>query len=366
MRLEKNLPHEIDLEILKRLPVKPLMRFKCISKLWLCTIDDPDFVAMQLKQSTLNGTNWYVLLMDWNFSRHPMSSLYPDKSITVASQSEVEVPFISPMGNYRVVGSCNGLTCVTYANPEDGNLMIFMWNLFTRKYKAVQSSPLDFVDTHMVLGFGYSDKINDYKVIRITYFHDKYRGYLGRLEREVDSLRTDLWRTVEFDIGCEFSDLSTVSLNGNLNWILINVDEGHCWCYGSIITFELAYEVFNKMALPKSYLVGVTYHRAYLAVLNSSLVLLIHHVDPRGQLNDKCYIWIMTEYGVPESWTKLHTLDLNEGVSRFHGFTRSSELLMEMYQHELISWNPSVGLTRLLWTLGAFDLVTVVESLVTP
>ncbi|XP_030462546.1 F-box/kelch-repeat protein At3g06240-like [Syzygium oleosum] len=293
-RLNKNLPHEIVLEILKRLPVKPLMRFKCVSKSWQCMIDDPDFVAVHLKHSALSGTNW--------------------------------------------------------------------------KYKEVKSSPPDFVDTRMVLGFGYSDIINDYRIVRITYFHDNNEGYMGRLEYEVQVYRlsTDMWRTVEFNNGCELSDLSTVSFNGNLHWISIVADGDRCWCYGSIITFGVAAEVFNQIALPKSCLVGVTYDYVYLSVLNNSLVLLINHVDPRNQLNDTCYVWVMTEYGVAESWTKLHTLDLNEGVSRFHGFTWSGELLMDTYQCELISWNPSMGLTRLLSTLGPLDLVTVVESLVSP
>ncbi|XP_030462549.1 F-box/kelch-repeat protein At3g23880-like [Syzygium oleosum] len=268
MCLKKNLPHDVVLEILKRLPVKPLMRFKCVSKSWRCMIEDPDFMAMHLKQ----------------------------------------------------------------------------------KYKVVLSSPPDFVDMYsarMVLGFGYNDRTNDCKVVRITYFPDKYGGYSGRLEPEVDvySLSTDMWRTVEFDVGCELSDRLTVCFNGNLHWISTDVDEDHCWCYGSIITFGIVDEIFDKMSLPNSCFVGVTYNCAYLAVSNSSLVLLINQVDPRNQSNDMCYIWVMTEYGVPKSWTKLHTLYLDEGVSRFHGFTRRGELLMETWQHELISWNLSVGMT---------------------
>ncbi|KAF8011761.1 hypothetical protein BT93_I0026 [Corymbia citriodora subsp. variegata] len=346
------------------------MRFKCVSKLWHCTIEESDFVAMHLKHSALSVANWYVFLMEWHFSRNQMSSLYPDKSLTVASQLEIKVPFISPMGSYNIVGSCNGLICIADVNDEDRSHKIFLWNLFTRKYKAIPSSHLDFVDMYVALGFGYSDSINDYKIVRITYFPDKcgYGGYLGGLEPKVDvySLNTDMWRTVKFDVARELSDRSIVSLNGNLHWISIDVNEDRCWCYGSIITFGVADEVFNEMPLPKSCFVGIMLFRAYLAVLNNSLVLLIHQVDPRGQSKDTCYIWVMTEYGVPKSWTKLHTLDLDEGVSKFHGFTRSGELLMETCQHELILWNPSMGLTRFIRTLGAFDLATVVESLVSP
>ncbi|KAF8029755.1 hypothetical protein BT93_E2245 [Corymbia citriodora subsp. variegata] len=288
---------------------------------------------MHLKHFNLSDTNWYVLLTDWYFSRDQRSSLYPQKSLSPTSKSEIEVPFISPIGYYGVVGSCNGLTCVVEANAEDHTQRIILWNLFTRKHKAILTSLLDypFVDTYaacMVFGFGYSDRIDDYKVVRITYFPDKYGRCLGEIDPKVDvySLRTNF-------------HFSRVSFNGNLHWPSMGVDEDRHWYFRSIITFGVAGEVFNEMALSKNCFIGLTYNRAYLAEINSSL----------------CYIWVMTEYGVPDSWTKLHTLDLDEEVSRFHGFTRRGELLMQTYQHELISWDPSVGLTRLLRKLGRFD-----------
>ncbi|KAF8029762.1 hypothetical protein BT93_E2252 [Corymbia citriodora subsp. variegata] len=250
------------------------MRFKCVSKLWRCTIEDPNFATMHLKQSAQSGTNCYVLLTDWNFSRNQRSFLYPQKSLTSASQLEIEVPFISPIGYW-----CRGFHKVIPTLLPD--------YLFVDMYAA-----------HMLFGFGYSDTIDDYEVVRIIYFPDKYERYLGEIDPKVDvySLGTNLWRTVEFNFRCELSHFARVYFNENLHWLSMAIDE------------------------------------------------------------DRHY--------VPDYWTKLHTLDLDEGVSRFHGFMRSGELLLQTYQHELISWDPSMGLTRLLWKLGRFDLVTMVESLV--
>ncbi|KAF8029728.1 hypothetical protein BT93_E2222 [Corymbia citriodora subsp. variegata] len=313
---------------------------------------------MHLKHFNLSDR--YVLLTDRYFSRDQMSSLYPQKSLTPISQSEIEVPFISPIGYYGVVGSCNGLICFAEANAKDRTQRIVLWNLFTRKHKAILTSLPDYpyVDMYaarMVFGFGYSDKIDDYKVVRITYFPDKYGRCLGKIDPKVDvySLRTNLWQIVKFKFRCELSHFSRVSFNGNLHWLSMGVDEDRHWYFRSIITFKVAGEVFNEMALPKNCFIGLTCNRAYLAEINNSLVLLINRRDLIGRSHEKCYIW-------------LHTLDLDEGVSRFHGFTRRGELLMQTYQHELILWDPSVGLTRLLRKLGRFDLVTMVESLVFP
>jgi hypothetical protein len=37
------LPHELIIQILLRLPVKSLLRFKCVCKLWLTLISDAHF-----------------------------------------------------------------------------------------------------------------------------------------------------------------------------------------------------------------------------------------------------------------------------------------------------------------------------------
>ncbi|KAF6146034.1 hypothetical protein GIB67_033393 [Kingdonia uniflora] len=45
------IPDEIIVEILSRLPVKPLFRFKSVCKIWNCLPSDPKFVNLHLKQS---------------------------------------------------------------------------------------------------------------------------------------------------------------------------------------------------------------------------------------------------------------------------------------------------------------------------
>ena len=47
MKVE-NLPRELIVDILSRLPVKTLCRFKCVLKPWRSLISDPDFVKTHL------------------------------------------------------------------------------------------------------------------------------------------------------------------------------------------------------------------------------------------------------------------------------------------------------------------------------
>ncbi|EEF35969.1 hypothetical protein RCOM_1028290 [Ricinus communis] len=46
-----HVPEDIAIDILLRLPVKPLLRFKCVSKTWYSLISDPCFIKSHLQLS---------------------------------------------------------------------------------------------------------------------------------------------------------------------------------------------------------------------------------------------------------------------------------------------------------------------------
>ncbi|KAG5544847.1 hypothetical protein RHGRI_017341 [Rhododendron griersonianum] len=50
-------------------------------------------------------------------------------------------------------------------------------------------------------------------------------------------------------------------------------------------------------------------------------------------------IWVMKDYGVTSSWTKLLNVGIGEGVHRLIGFRREGELLIEA-RRDLISFRP--------------------------
>ncbi|KAH7855467.1 hypothetical protein Vadar_025186 [Vaccinium darrowii] len=49
--------------------------------------------------------------------------------------------------------------------------------------------------------------------------------------------------------------------------------------------------------------------------------------------------WVMKEYGVVESWTKLYTVDMPDGITHVFGFRRSGELLMAMRGGDFVSYH---------------------------
>ncbi|XP_039157329.1 F-box protein At3g07870 [Eucalyptus grandis] len=355
------LPHDVAVEILKRLPARSLLRFRCVCRSWRSTIDDPRFVALHWSHSAHHASSRHLACLDCGDDAvQNRCSLFPNAPLALPpSPSQIEIPFVAPPNRYALVGSCNGLICVSESSSDGTERALYLWNLFTRKHKAVRlprperMPPLSVGGAHVVLGFCFDAKSNDYRVVRIIrYLGIRRRRFRNKKPRvEVYSFRTDSWKTLE----CEVPLLchSAVFLNGNLHWYSFNGEWGG---YGSIVLFNVADEVFDEMALPEE----ISPHFVLsVAVLNDLLAVFFSD----GEAN---FVWVMKDYGVPESWTKLYTFEATGPVTTFDAFTWNGELLMEINCEERVSWNPMTAQLSILPLSARYELVPVVESLFPP
>jgi hypothetical protein len=126
------LPDELIVEIISWLPVKTLMKFKCVNKFLKTTISDPHFVQMQLNKSSrnLHVAQWRSdLLKDQDASFVTLS--IPDllqKKITILHNR----PLHRSLNCGEAVGSCNGLICfICYSYHYNSDWLCF-WNPATR------------------------------------------------------------------------------------------------------------------------------------------------------------------------------------------------------------------------------------------
>ncbi|XP_039157810.1 F-box/kelch-repeat protein At3g06240-like [Eucalyptus grandis] len=362
------LPHDVAVEILKRLPARSLLRFRCVSRSWRSAIDDPRFVALHWSHSALHASSRHLACLDCGDDAvQNRCSLFPNVPLShPPPPSQIEIPFVAPPNRYAFVGSCNGLICLSESSSDGTEGAVYLWNLFTRKHKPVRlprperRQPLSVGGAHVVLGFCFDAKSNDYRVVRIIRFVGVRRRKKPRVE--VYSLHTDSWKTLELE--CEVPILcdSAVFLNGNLHWYSFNgKGDGYSFHgkedgYVSIALFNVAGEVFDEMAMPEQ----ISLHFVLsMAVLNDSLAVFFSS----GEANSACFLWVMKDYGVLESWTKLYTFEVTEPVTRFDGFTWNGELLMKIYCEKRVSWNPITGQLSILPLSARYELVPIVESL---
>ncbi|XP_023918000.1 F-box/kelch-repeat protein At3g06240 isoform X2 [Quercus suber] len=309
-RNKYHLPYDIVLNILTRLPVKSVMRLRCVSKSLDSSITSPHFISTHLN----NINNKDDDDDDHRYLIHMPASSPPTRSInrsicTVALDrtfdaiSEVRIPSDFSSNVDDIVGSCNGLLClVDYTNN------IYLWNPSVRKFKKLPHTCLKNLN-YATLGFAYHSQNNDYKVVRIAYASWLPALPLPPSEIEVYTLSSDSWRRVGIDFttnGVFFTKnhlLTTPLVSGALHWMA--VEEIHnC---EMIISFDVNSEEFRKLAQPHGSIDDNNINRC-LASFKGKLAFITcgHGV----QLGFQHSIWVMREYGVVESWNKLFVLPL--------------------------------------------------------
>lgn len=161
------LPQDIFVDILTYLPVKSLVRFKCVCKPWQSLISDPRFVKLHLKQAIEgNNINRQRLLV-------AAEPLYSSVDFEAASDGDdinavMELPYPSAASRTEsfafasIRGSCDGLVCIR--NGGDVHDM-FLWNPSTRESKKLPKPSSSVQKDGFLTGLGYDSTIDDYKLV---------------------------------------------------------------------------------------------------------------------------------------------------------------------------------------------------------
>ncbi|OIT37650.1 f-boxkelch-repeat protein [Nicotiana attenuata] len=285
------LPAELVTEILSRLPVKPLLRFTRVSKSWLALISGDKFIKAHLNLSANNKDyiDRKVIMSSYpqniyNLKECTLRSLFYD---SVTKAFDLDCPIKSYERSLSFVGSVNGLICLRIQNND-----YFIWNPSIRKYKKLPNPrPAKLVAYPRVYGFGYDELDDDYKVVVRFYQYPKNTGF-----EVIYSLKSNSWRSGD-NGGCVRANGRGMFVNGKLHW----TTDADFYNRNSknIISFDLADEKWEMVEGP-CYGEGTDFLE--VGVLNSDLSV-IEYRRPNIDL------WVMTEYGVKESWMKILSIE---------------------------------------------------------
>ncbi|GAB2298836.1 hypothetical protein Dimus_032913 [Dionaea muscipula] len=286
-------PLDVIIDVLAKLPVKPLMRFKCVSRSWNNIISDPDFMKLHLKQSL--ETNSHINLIIGS----PLQFLY-SLDLESNQRTKLHEPFGGLKSSPSIVGSCNGLLCLRY---HDSDHTLVLYNPATQYYKKLPPSCRELPNYSMVtgwgdIGFGYHSACDDFKVVRMIQFPGM-EGFRYLSVVEVYSMKIDSWKRVQCPPCLVICHSVTAALvNEFLHWIGIEYPGSDS--YYSIVSFSLADESFAKVPHPK---LDPKHRGLNLGVLNDCLSLMVHHEEYSD-------VWMMKNDGVESSWIKLYRIPL--------------------------------------------------------
>ncbi|RDX74206.1 F-box/kelch-repeat protein, partial [Mucuna pruriens] len=273
------LPDELIIEILLRVSVRSLLQFKCVSKLWNTLISDPKFAKDHFRVSIADPNMAHQRLVSSGFIGPSKIRSFSTQLLFQNSPTPAQSHCFPTNANCRILGSCHGLLCLY----DFRNGYVTLWNPSTR----LQSERLPICGSFTYHGFGY-DHLND-----------KYKLLLALKGDTVTKIYT--FGPNSFTVIENFPRQETYPLGwqgkflkGTLNWISKR-KRGDPWV---ILSLDLGTETYGEILLPDGDCKYIC--KPVLDVLRNCLSVCFF--DP---IEIHWVLWLMKDYGVRDSWTKL-------------------------------------------------------------
>ncbi|KAL8093163.1 F-box protein CPR1-like isoform X2 [Apium graveolens] len=278
------LPNELIDDILYRVPVKYLLRCRCVSKEWCSIIDSNAFVRKHCKRTNeCNRGGGVVISGDGKVFLTDVDSLRDD----IVDVIELDDACVS---GAEFVGVSNGLVCLC----KDNKNVFVLCNPSTRKYRMLPRIPSvfgrEFEEVEVPLcGFGYDCVNDDYKVVKI-----------GEGEEctvvIVYSLKSNTWKRIQ-DIGSNvrFIPERGKLVGGALHWMTIKYPRN---CCGFVFGIDLGLEQYKEDPFPD---VQGTF--ICLVYVGESLCITDNYHESHTD------VWLMNNHGNGKVWYKAFTVE---------------------------------------------------------
>ncbi|KAF3456137.1 hypothetical protein FNV43_RR00787 [Rhamnella rubrinervis] len=304
-------------DILGKLPLKSLVRFKCVCKAWNSSIP-------RIAKSIYGPPK---IIVAPSHSRPYTSIKIVDHEAAAASSDtdsetdrvirHVKLPLDAPG---KVVGSCNGLLVIEFGRRKK---KFVLWNPLLKEFKILpdlKPSNNRLVFSSMI-GFGHDGCSDDYKVVRIFAYEED-----SSFEALVYSLKTNSWRYLKleqpfsnntiYEFLKHAPSMGTL-VNGALYWPVTDFDSrwwSHTFRFW-ILRFHLADEKLSWTRAPD--FVNTSYNLR-LMVFEGNKLCAYQNVHARSDENTmirtkrnyEIRMWVLEEEEGIEEWTKLMSIPI--------------------------------------------------------
>ncbi|CAK8532258.1 unnamed protein product [Lathyrus sativus] len=344
-KVRNHVPNDLTMSIISKLPLKSLVRFRCLQKAWSLLFENPHFMNMYRVHFASNKKFSYdddsYLALEFKFSYYGfcgnLFSRYGENEV------KLDWPPVFQEDNrcINILGSFDDKTLCIYTGILVPKTVF--WNLSTKEFKVLPPSPIESHPSHYkfvfkLMGLGYDCVRDDHKVIRNAMEWIRYNiedTESNEYIWELYSRRTNSWRKLDVDIPLGSDALgATVYTNGACHWW---DRDGNC-----LVSFDLICEVFYKTPLPLH--VDGNFNceskdKRFMA-LNGSIAFITTYATNYESTTSTLHISILGEYGVKESWTKLFIIEsLPSYVDRPIGAGNKGEIFFKTKYKELVQFD---------------------------
>ncbi|KAL6130558.1 hypothetical protein ACLB2K_068937 [Fragaria x ananassa] len=322
------LPPEIIDDILLRLPAKSLCRFKCVSKPWKALISDHDFVIKHINRATENkdvflqrrrviftdsaDKGLYTMDLDEFLKNHNHVGDIGDDYDEDEQVAATELDYIyreQPSVRVSFFHSCDGLILLELSNAE-----LYLVNPATSESKHLpkprQDRDLSANYNYHLYGFGIDSSTSQYQLVRGDIFvPDENLHRIGTVI-SVFNFEADSWRHIPglshgyFPASSQLHrNENGVLLHGRFHWLMASFarvpgDEEYVILVFNPTMIDETREIQLPLELSGgSQLVKVGAFREWLCITFAT--------EEPHDVETYTEFWVMKEYGVRESWTKM-------------------------------------------------------------
>ncbi|XP_024015247.1 putative F-box protein At3g16210 [Eutrema salsugineum] len=153
LEMRRELPFELVVEILARIPVKDLVRFRCVCKSWRSLMQDERFYRKHMTHArtrivALRDLDTRIPICHFSYERGKLEAILEALDLNIGDTSLLLNSF--------VIGHCHGLFCLDLRDNTFG-----VWNPALREFRRIQTRHLNWAE----VGFGYDHSTQDYKIV---------------------------------------------------------------------------------------------------------------------------------------------------------------------------------------------------------
>ncbi|KAJ9542394.1 LOW QUALITY PROTEIN: hypothetical protein OSB04_028900, partial [Centaurea solstitialis] len=336
---------DIQRDVIKRLPVKSLIRFRSVCKAWKSLIDSSEFISGYSVPQNQNHLLVKYEVGDRQETEFKCVCFVDDDTFPQQMFTPTVPPLLEQLKLWRIIGSSHGVLCFSYflhrKNSDDWREsvtdMAILWNPSIRKSIAVVVPVEPYFLS--VLGFGVCPHTCDPILVYIRYISstcDPREINCIPSQVMIFTLSSGEWSNLCGNLPRKsiiFTQSSTV-IGQFIYWFASDtVDVSWLEYRNLIVSFDMVSHEFIEIDLPECLAhfrhADIEYMQPSFSVsrLRESLVVLDYTYRDRRKV---CVVWMM-DHGDPKSFTKLFTIEAPDArIKRTLGFRRSGEPVIEL------------------------------------